>query len=138
MELKHNCFVSYLYLFQVSAKDMNHVSRDNDPKNLNGSNYQTEIPEDIVLMKINFYAIFFINIYIVVFVILIVYCTRCGENGNMKGIFGRNESETDFESHITEVDNPLIEQTMSSKLVTKESLDDKWIRHKKIYEKSLS
>jgi len=138
MELKHKCFVSYLYQFQVSAKDMNDVSRDNDLKNFNGSNDQTEFSEDIVLMKINFYAIFFINIYIVAFVILIVYCTRCGENnGKQKGIFGRIESETDFESHLTEVDDPLIERTMYSNLVSKESSDDKWINHKKNYEKTL-
>ena len=122
MELKHKCYVSYLNVFQVSAKDMNDLARENDPKNFNGSNYQTDIPEDIVLIKINFYAIFFINIYIVAFVILIVYCTRCGENGNMNGILGRNESETDFESNLTEVDDPLIERTMFSRLVPKNHL----------------
>ena len=117
---------------------MNYVPRDNDPKHFNGSSYQTEIPEDIVLIKINFYAIFFINIYIVVFVILIVYCTRCGENGSTKGIFRRDESETDFESHLTEVDDPLIERTMSSRLVSKELFNDQWVNHKNIYEKTFS
>ena len=117
---------------------MNYVPRDNDPKHFNGSSYQTEIPEDIVLIKINFYAIFFINIYIVAFVILIVYCTRCVENDNIKRIVGKNELETDFESYLIGVDDPLIEQAMSSRLVPKESFDDKWIHHENINEKTLS
>ena len=117
---------------------MKDLSLDDDPEIFDNVNEQKGVSEDIALLKINVYAIFFINLYIVSFMILIVYCTRCGEKEIEDESFLQNEWDIDFEANLVESFDPLIQRNISPRLAmeSNESFDDQWNTYKNIYEKS--
>ena len=115
---------------------MNDLSRDDDPELFDNVNEEKELSEDIALLKINVYAIFFINLYIVSFIILIVYCIRCGEKEKEDERLLQNEWDTDYEANIVESFDPLIQRNISPRLAmeSNESFDNQWNNYKNIYE----
>jgi len=117
---------------------MKDLSFDDDPELLDNVDEQKDLSEDIALLKINVYAIFFINLYIVSFVILIVYCIRCGEKEKEDEQFLQNEWDTDFEASLVEPFDPLIQRNIPPRLVmeSKEFFDDQWNTYINIYEKT--
>ena len=81
---------------------MNDLSLDDEPELFDNVSEEKELSEDIALLKINVYAIFFINLYIVSFIILIVYCIRCGEKEKEDERLLQSEWDTDYEANIVE------------------------------------
>ena len=118
------------------AKNMNDLSLDDEPELFDNVNEEKELSEDIALLKINVYAIFFINLYIVSFIILIVYCIRCGEKEKEDERLLQNEWDTDYEANIVESFDPLIQRNISPRLAmeSNESFDNQWNNYKNIYE----
>lgn len=84
MEIKLKWITLALCSISVSTKDINDLFIEDENTHLDTLNEESKVSENAALLKINFYAIFFINLYIAAFVVLIVYCTRCGENRNGK------------------------------------------------------
>ena len=117
---------------------MKDLSLDDEPELFDNVSEEKELSEDIALLKINVYAIFFINLYIVSFIILIVYCIRCGEKEKEDERILQNEWDTDYEANLVESSDPLIQRNISSRLVIEpnESFDDQWNTYKNIYEKT--
>ena len=117
---------------------MKGLSFDDASENSDSLDNQVENLENIALLKINLYAIFFINLYIIAFVVLIVYCTSCGEKKKEDEVFFKNDWDTDFERNLNEPFDPLIQRSMPSRLPweSREPFDDKWINYKNIYEKT--
>ena len=115
---------------------MKGLSFDDASENSDSLDNQEENLENIALLKINLYAIFFINLYIIAFVVLIVYCTSCGEKKKEDEVFFKNDWDTDFERNLNEPFDPLIQRSMPSRLPweSREPFDDKWINYKNIYE----
>ena len=117
MEVKLKWIILVLNTLNVCAKDTDELLIDDDYKHLNAFNEEEEeVTENVALLKINFFAILFINIYIVAFVVLIVYCTRCGENRKGKDLMVRNSWESDFEANLIEACDPLIQRCMPLRL----------------------
>ena len=117
---------------------MKDLSLDDEPELFDNVSEEKELSEDIALLKINVYAIFFINLYIVSFIILIVYCIRCGEKEEEDERFLQNEWDSDYEANLVESFDPLIQRNISPGLAleTNESFDNQWNNYKNIYEKT--
>ena len=70
------------------------------------------------------------------FVVLIVYCTRCGEKGQEEETFLQDEWDNDFEANLVESFDPLMLRNISPRFAmeSNESFDDQWNTYKNIYE----
>ena len=124
--------VLLVYFGALSAEPLDDVNFVNN----NVENSNEEYTQNTVLQKINLYAVIFINLYIVSFILLIFYCTRCYENNTNSQVVMVEDGDLQNEILLSEGDVSVEPRFSCHRIVrcSTEPFERDWINYENIYE----